>query len=88
MNQSTEQLHIKVYAILAPNQADGPAQQANPKGASERMLVSLYHQLDYNNLVQLFDQNEHLITLKTNKCGVGMKLRWLHNADLLKMQQL
>ena len=72
LDQNFEELTLKVYATL--------------KDSSERLVVTFKYAVK-SNLIQLFDQKDHIVQLKDKKCGIGLKLQWLHNPDLLKYDQ-
>ena len=74
-----DQVKIKVYATLTDTSGSGEP--------SERLISCLLYKVGGGELLDMFDQKPRAKRLGDSKCKVLFQVRWLHSADMQKLDQ-
>lgn len=53
---------------------------------SERLIQAFKYRLS-DNYPKLYDQKHHMIQMNNNTCAIGLRIRWYHNADMLRLDE-
>lgn len=76
----TEFLTVKVMAALIEKQ------EQEITTTSEKMIQAFKYRLP-ENYTKLFDQKHHAVQMNNNTCAIGLRIRWLHNADVIRLEE-
>ena len=79
ISPDTEFLQVKVMAAIT--EAGGESEQGSEK------LIQAFKYRMHENYAKLYDQKPHMVQMNNNTCAIGLRVRWLHNADVLKLEE-